>query len=138
MVSPLPPLLENAVLKFKTAIAWKQDLVTGLSVPDDQGDTIEIVAFVKPAVGALGSRKLVQAEKPGADTRLESLECYLIRPMEFPEDLNYQDGGTIERTEPNFARHGKINQIRIDARLPLVTSIVGRHLYITVEWSDNV
>lgn len=134
--SPLPPLLENAILRFTKAQTWTSEIETGLPIPAP-GAQVEIVAFIKPAVGALGGQKLTQYVQPGADLRGEELDCYLIRPMEFPPELQYQDGGNIERLEPSGSSFGKITQIKADTRLPLVTSIVGRHLYLTVEWTNH-
>lgn len=94
MVSVLPPLLENAILRFTASAGWVPDTESGLPIPI-LGATMEIVAFIKPAVGSLGAQKLRQFVKPGADTRGEELECYLIRPMELPPELSYQDGGTL-------------------------------------------
>jgi hypothetical protein len=135
--SPLPPLLENAVLSFNRANGWEIDSQTGVSVPANALSKIEFVAFIKPSIGALGGQKLSQFIQPGADTRGEELECYLIRPMELPPDLNYQDGGEIVRIEPQRRDKGKILQIKMDTRIPLVTTIVGRHLVLTVEWSNH-
>ena len=137
MVSPLPPLLENAILRFYPASAWVTDLETGLQVPAVSATATEFVAFIKPAVGSLGARKLVQPVVPGADIRVEALECYLIRPMDIPTQLAYQDGGQIERIDSNRRLKGTITEIKIDTRIPLVTRIVGRHLYLTVEWSEH-
>jgi hypothetical protein len=136
MVSPLPSLLENAILRFGSSEAWIPDPESGLPIPQS-GETVEIVAFVKPSVGLLGGRKLSQFVQPGADLRGEDLECYLIRPMELPPELLYQDVGVIERFEPSGSMFGKILQIKADTRLPLVTTIVGRHLYLTVEWTNH-
>jgi hypothetical protein len=137
MVSPLPPLLENATLRFNQSNGWQLDPETGLQVPAIATGKIEFVAFIKPSVGALGGQKLSQFLRPGADTRGEELECYLIRPMELPPDLNYQDGGEIVRIESTRQDKGKILQIKMDTRIPLVTTIVGRHLVLTVEWSNH-
>lgn len=137
MVSPLPPLLENAILRFYPVTAWQVDLETGLQVPAVSVVATEFVAFIKPAVGSLGARKLLQSHTPGADIRVEALECYLIRPMDFPVELAYQDGGQIERIDSDRPRFGTITEIKMDTRIPLVTRIVGRHLYITVEWTEH-
>jgi hypothetical protein len=136
MASPLPPLLENGRLSFPGAGLLVVDDETGLSVPD-RGTAIEFVVFIKPEVGTLGVRKLAQFIPAGADYRRETLECYLIRPMEIPEELLYRDDGTLTRIDAPVNRKGRVTEIKEDTRIPLVTTIVGRHLYLTVEWTNH-